>query len=372
MSLQGALLSSEDLNITDILEWNKLDSQHHLVVQQPVWSLVLLSIPTVRDYLQRQAPYLMGKGVIACVCVCVCVSLQALIMAEAGLDLSRKFVSESEIEERKRKRQEEWEKVRKPEDPEEAPEEEYDPRSLYERLQEQKDKKQEEYEEQFKFKNMVRGLNEDETSFLDEVSRQQSLIEKQRRDEELKELKEYRISFPLLVHRSPLTANSESKKEPEKKAGPRVPEHRSLLSQAHLLAGAVKRRSSLHLSDGSKKQKQEDSEGGGGAAQPESVVVAGDSKQTPVVGMVLPSAAVCVGILPGLGAYSGSSDSESSSDSEGLHTLAWISYYEFSRRPQSCGQTHRDVFRSVGLSPLACPLPGPRLEVDGRRDRCSN
>lgn len=35
--------------------------------------------------------------------------------------------------------------------PEEVPEEEYDPRSLYERLQEQKDKKQEEYEEQFKF-----------------------------------------------------------------------------------------------------------------------------------------------------------------------------------------------------------------------------
>lgn len=31
----------------------------------------------------------------------------------------------------------------------------------------------------------------------------------------------------------------------------------------------------------------------------------------------LPSAAVCVGILPGMGAYSGSSDSESSSDSEG-------------------------------------------------------
>lgn len=35
--------------------------------------------------------------------------------------------------------------------PEEVPEEEYDPRSLFERLQEQKDKKQEEYEEQFKF-----------------------------------------------------------------------------------------------------------------------------------------------------------------------------------------------------------------------------
>lgn len=45
--------------------------------------------------------------------------------------------------------------------------------------------------------NMVRGLDEDETNFLDEVSRQQELLEKQRREEELKELNEYRISFAL-------------------------------------------------------------------------------------------------------------------------------------------------------------------------------
>ncbi|KAI4873864.1 hypothetical protein NFI96_012990 [Prochilodus magdalenae] len=116
-----------------------------------------------------------------------------------GVDLSRKFVSESELEEKRKKRQEEWEKVRKPDDPEEVPEEEYDPRSLYERLQEQKDKKQEEYEEQFKFKNMVKGLDEDDSNFLDEVSRQRSLVEKQRRDEELQEIQEYRIS--IYVHR---------------------------------------------------------------------------------------------------------------------------------------------------------------------------
>ncbi|XP_010780822.1 eukaryotic translation initiation factor 3 subunit J-like [Notothenia coriiceps] len=112
-----------------------------------------------------------------------------------GVDLSRKFVSETELDENRKKRQEEWEKVRKPEDPEEVPEEKYDPRTLFERLQEQKDKKQEEFEEQFKFRNMVRGLDEDESSFLDEVSRQQSLVEKQRRDEEKQELLEYRISF---------------------------------------------------------------------------------------------------------------------------------------------------------------------------------
>lgn len=36
----------------------------------------------------------------------------------AGVDLSRKFVSEAELDEKRKKRQEEWEKVRKPDDPE--------------------------------------------------------------------------------------------------------------------------------------------------------------------------------------------------------------------------------------------------------------
>lgn len=38
--------------------------------------------------------------------------------AATGVDLSRKFVSETELDENRKKRQEEWEKVRKPEDPE--------------------------------------------------------------------------------------------------------------------------------------------------------------------------------------------------------------------------------------------------------------
>lgn len=37
---------------------------------------------------------------------------------EAGVDLSRKFVSEAELDKRRQQRQEEWEKVRKPDDPE--------------------------------------------------------------------------------------------------------------------------------------------------------------------------------------------------------------------------------------------------------------
>ncbi|KAJ1082179.1 hypothetical protein NDU88_002347 [Pleurodeles waltl] len=118
--------------------------------------------------------------------------------------ISKRFVTETELEEKRKQRQEEWEKVRKPEDPEDCPEEVYDPRSLFEKLQEQKDKKQQDYEEQFKFKNMVRGLDEEETNFLDEISRKQELIEKQRRDEDMKELNEYRISFTLKCQSSVL------------------------------------------------------------------------------------------------------------------------------------------------------------------------
>ncbi|XP_008573297.1 PREDICTED: protein FAM192A, partial [Galeopterus variegatus] len=160
---------------------------------------------------------------------------------DGNLIIKKRFISEAELDERRKRRQEEWEKVRKPEDPEECPEEVYDPRSLYERLQEQKDRKQQEYEEQFKFKNMVRGLDEDETNFLDEVSRQQELIEKQRREEELKELKEYRSSL------NKVGISSENKKEVEKKVAVKPIETKNKFSQAKLLAGAVKHKSASGL-----------------------------------------------------------------------------------------------------------------------------
>uniref|UniRef100_A0A3Q2Y5S9 Proteasome activator subunit 3 interacting protein 1 n=1 Tax=Hippocampus comes TaxID=109280 RepID=A0A3Q2Y5S9_HIPCM len=243
--------------------------------------------------------------------------------AGTGVDLTRKFVSEAELDERRKKRQEEWEKVRKPDDPEQVPEQEYDSRSLFERLQEQRDKKQEEFEEQFKFKNMVRGLDDDETSFLDEVSRQQSLVEKQRRDEEKQE---------LAVAKQ---VSSDSRPESEKKATAKqsvVEQRTSHLSQAHLLAGAVKRRSKLCCSE---------QEAGGGRRP------AGAENQQTVTGLTpkspstplnsspallhLPSAAVCIGVLPGLCDYSGSSDSDSSSDSEGSVDVIMLPYPRHSR-----------------------------------------
>lgn len=84
--------------------------------------------------------------------------------------MSSGFVTESEIAEARQKRQEEWEKVRQPDEPlgkhistrhtlnqqiieielTERPEEPYDSRSLYDRLKEQRDKKDLEFEEAHK------------------------------------------------------------------------------------------------------------------------------------------------------------------------------------------------------------------------------
>ncbi|XP_006031088.1 protein FAM192A isoform X2 [Alligator sinensis] len=193
----------------------------------------------------------------------------------ADLVINKRFVSESELDERRKRRQEEWEKVRKPEDPEE---------------------------------NMVRGLDEDETNFLDEVSRQQELIEKQRREEELKELNEYRSTL------TKVGVSTDPKKEAEKKLPMKSVENKNRFSQAKLLAGAVKHRSSE--GGNSVKRLKLDTDHDDKNQEKPSCVPLGSSSMSGS-SVHCPSAAVCIGILPGLGAYSGSSDSESSSDSEG-------------------------------------------------------
>ncbi|TDH09192.1 hypothetical protein EPR50_G00084180 [Perca flavescens] len=135
--------------------------------------------------------------------------------------------------------------------------------------------------------------------------------------------------------------STESRKEPEKKVAAKQPgaeQRTSHLSQAHLLAGAVKRRSSSQSSDSSKKQRltttattgngdrhteQEHGAGGEAVGAEDQQTVPGLTAKAPSAALGsgqgvlhLPSAAVCVGVLPGLWVYSGSSDSDSSSDSE--------------------------------------------------------
>ena len=86
---------------------------------------------------------------------------------------------------------------------------------------------------------MVRGLDEDETNFLDEVSQQQELIEKQRK-EELEDLKEYKRNHNKV-------GISAENKEGEKKLAVKPIETKNKFSQAKLLAGAVKHKRSASV-----------------------------------------------------------------------------------------------------------------------------
>ncbi|KAG8304806.1 hypothetical protein J6590_085731 [Homalodisca vitripennis] len=106
--------------------------------------------------------------------------------------MSSGFISETEIAEKRRIRQEEWEKVRKPDQPLEVPEEEYDHRSLFERLQEQKQRKEFEFEEAHRLKHMIKGLDDDEIEFLDLVDRSKLEEERKKSIEEEREIADFR------------------------------------------------------------------------------------------------------------------------------------------------------------------------------------
>lgn len=238
--------------------------------------------------------------------------------------MSSGFVSEKEIEERRQKRQEEWEKVRTAEQPLEAPEEVYDHRSLFERLEEQRKKKDDEYEEAHKLKNMVRGLDDDEVDFLDTVERVKETVEKRTRLEERKEMDEFRNAVATLAEKSV----EERLKSEIRNPAPLSKPLSNRSSQMKLLAGAVvRKRPSNEPSPPSKKVNLDIKDS---VNEPPSDEIKPELKSDPEPdepvssiepiiqpsGIILPSGLKCVGTLPGLGSYNDSSDSDNSSDSD--------------------------------------------------------
>jgi len=200
--------------------------------------------------------------------------------------MSSGFVSETELAERRRVRQEEWEKVRTAEQPLDVPEEQYDHRSLFDRLDEQRRKKEYEYEETHKLKNMIRGLDDDEVDFLELVDKTKMAEERRQLIEDSRQIEEFRSKVSTLqceIGVSPLVATI-----PKPITGNNSTTRKT---QSKLLAGAiVKKRTADETMNPSKKQKS----------------TANDSKQSPKksTGENKPS------ILPGI-AYSDSSDSDS-------------------------------------------------------------
>lgn len=225
--------------------------------------------------------------------------------------MSSGFISENEIAERRRLRQEEWEKVRQPHQPIEAPEEEYDHRSLFERLEEQKKKKELEYEETHRLKNMIKGLDDDEVEFLDLVDRSKLEEEKKKTEEENREIADFRNKVASLQEQSLEQRIKQEIRQPLKVNNNVKSTGRS--SQVKLLAGAVvKKRPAENKNDfkenPNKRTKAESEE-----LNKEGV----DSEEQGSKSVIKSGSLTCIGILPGVGNYDISSDeSDCSTDIE--------------------------------------------------------
>ncbi|KPV72252.1 uncharacterized protein RHOBADRAFT_47095 [Rhodotorula graminis WP1] len=120
--------------------------------------------------------------------------------------VASRFVSSAALEEAKQRREAEF-KAAYARIGEEPPKQEddgtYDPRSLFEKLQENKSKKQEAFEEQLKFKNHFRALDEDEISFLDSMIEDTNEEEREKKRLELEELKGFRAAVHKRVAPAP-------------------------------------------------------------------------------------------------------------------------------------------------------------------------
>ncbi|KAF9511291.1 hypothetical protein BS47DRAFT_1299056 [Hydnum rufescens UP504] len=107
-----------------------------------------------------------------------------------------RFVSQADIEKAKATRDEQWRAAyaRLGQEPPPRPQEDadYDGRSLYEKLQSQKNAKQEEWEEKTKLSNQFRSLEEDEVLFLDSVMEEKRAQERARQDQDGEQVKDFK------------------------------------------------------------------------------------------------------------------------------------------------------------------------------------
>ncbi|KAI7687042.1 hypothetical protein SSS_00168 [Sarcoptes scabiei] len=222
------------------------------------------------------------------------------------------FISEGQIEEKRKKRQEEWEKNRKEDDPI-APEEPYDPRTLFERLREQKQKKQEEYEESKKMKNLIKGLDNDEIEFLQACDNSRAEIENQKYREELLALEEYKQGVCNLNAQEQEQKLSNFKKElfeSYKKKQQKSPSSLSATnkkSQAALMSGVnVKRKSDEDTPRKKLKIFEESNNNQSDLKIPE---VEPEKTSETRLTTNYPPTIQCIGRLPGIGCYDDESDS---------------------------------------------------------------
>lgn len=243
--------------------------------------------------------------------------------------MSSGFISEAEIAEQRRIRQEEWESVRTADQPLEPPEEPYDPRSLYERLQEQKNKRDAEYEEAHKLKNMIKGLDDDEVEFLDLVDRTKLEEERKKNLEEEKEMRDFKAAVASLQEKSLDERLKQELKKPQI-TNKNISSSSGRNSQLKLLAGVVVKKSEKPKSCAENKgvkrklspepEKPSEKEEDPHLLHPQIPNTESDvdkeEKNSCLSNSNHTGGMKCIGILPGLGSYDDSTDSDGSSDTD--------------------------------------------------------
>ncbi|KAK0180866.1 hypothetical protein PV327_003203 [Microctonus hyperodae] len=228
--------------------------------------------------------------------------------------MSSGFISEAEISEQRKIRQEEWDRVRTADQPLEPPQEKYDSRSLYEKLQEQKNKRDDEYEEAHKLKNMIKGLDDDEVEFLDLVDRTKLEEERKKNLEEEKEMRDFKAAVASLQEKSLDEKLKQELKKPQT-LNKNTSSGSDRNSQLRLLTGIVVKKA--EKSDEAKGIKRKLSESSETTDDKSSSRSKKDDSVSTEIGST--PGMKCIGILPGLGSYDDSSDSDCSSESEHEH-----------------------------------------------------
>jgi len=154
--------------------------------------------------------------------------------------MSSGFFSEKEAEQNRISKQQEWERVRKPNDSKEAPLDQLrNARPLHQQLEENRVAEQEALNDSLALKNQIRGINEDESAYLNSISKAEVKIERERQREAdllIGALKRNQSKYvirnenkPALVENAKTSDDSGIKKKKK---------------QSSLLAGAIKRKSS--------------------------------------------------------------------------------------------------------------------------------
>ncbi|BEJ12698.1 hypothetical protein CspHIS471_0211580 [Cutaneotrichosporon sp. HIS471] len=167
--------------------------------------------------------------------------------------IGARFISQNAVDEAKERREEEWKEAYErigQEPPPQMKEEEHDGRTLFERLEEQKQLKQDWWDDRMKMKNQYRGLVGEEFEFLAEKDREKRDAERKVEEEVNVELQGYREARTKRAADAVAAAEpqptSSAPKPPLKKTVPAKPAKKDMRS---LMKGVVVKKKAAKPAD---------------------------------------------------------------------------------------------------------------------------